>query len=359
MPQNSLTNPEKFDSITHFLQTGGFNYRVFDLGRKINRIPDDVFESIEDQKQLYPAPFQKKAWLALLFWEDGKQNEAVIWFLQFPIDELGFLKQEARDAFLIDLLEQTGKNIQAKQQGTQALDELKESPFAFKPSPDRLAMFHALATKELDQKPSQYYQHTRDYLSGDAGYDQWQFLGLQGIADVVARLDEDENEALLAKAVGLMPEMPLVSFCNALENSIPQEVLTQALSEKLKIELEPKADSSINNQLVAMLLRALSGAEPTSLRQVLLQLVLASPAGKDIEVMVAISGRAWNDLHSQPILVAFIANLSEQSEMAFNAILSDLMLIPDMRENVLAVLRDPNQPKQLTNKLDRFLAEFK
>lgn len=359
MSQNNKAHPEKFDSITHFLETGGFKYRVFDMGRKINCIPADVFESIEGQQQLYPAPFQKKAWLALLFWENGKQDEAVIWFLQFPIDELGFLKQEARDAFLIDLLEQTGKNIQAKQKGIQVLDELKESPFAFKPNPDRLAMFHALATKALEQQPSHYYQHTRDYLSGNAGYDQWQFLGLQGIADIVARLDEDDNEALLAKAVSLMPEMPLVSFCNALENANPQEVLTQALAEKLKTELHPKEDLNINNQLVAMLLRALSGAEPINLRHLLLQLVLTSPVGKDIEVMAAISGRAWNDLHFQPILGAFIVNLAEKNEMAFNAILSDLMLIPNMRENVLPVMRDSNQSKQLADKLDQFLTGIK
>jgi len=147
-------SPEKFDSITHFLQTGGFSYRVFDMGRKVNCISNDEFENIEGQGNAYPSPFQKKAWLALLFWESGKQNEAVIWFLQFPIDELGFLKLEARDAFLIDLLEQTGKNIQAKQHGKPSLDELKESPFAFKPNPDRLAMFHALATKALDQAAS-------------------------------------------------------------------------------------------------------------------------------------------------------------------------------------------------------------
>ncbi len=360
MVQNSNTNPEKFDSITHFLQTGGFNYRVFELGRKVNYFSNEEFENIEGQKILYPSPFQKKAWLALLFWEDGKQDEAVIWFLQFPIDELGFLKQEARDAFLIDLLEQTGKNIQAKQQGMQALDELKESPFAFKPNPARLAMFHALAIKELGQAPSQYYQYAHDYLSGDAGYEQWQFLGLQGIADVVARLNEDDNEALLAQAISLMPEMPLVSFCDALENSQPKEILTQALGEKLKIVLEQKPSSNINNQLVAMLVRALSGAEPISLRQLLLQVVLASPVGQDIEVMVAISGRAWRDLHAQSILVAFVGNLAELPKMAFNAILSDLMMIPDMREKILLVMRDPNQSsKQLINKLDQFLADFK
>ena len=354
MAQNSNTNPEKFDSITHFLQTGGFNYRVFDMGRKINHLSSEEFESIEGQKLVYPAPFQKKAWLALLFWEDGKQNEAVIWFLQFPIDELGFLKQDARDAFLIDLLEQTGKNIQAKQQGIQALDELKESPFAFKPNPDRLAMFHALATKELSQEPSQYYQHTRDYLSGNAGYEQWQFLGLQGIADVVARLNEDENESLLAKAIGLMPEAPLVSFCSALENVSPKGLLVEALVVKLEEILKQGA----NNQLLAMLVRALSGAESESLRHEMLLVVLSSSLGRDIEVMVAVSGRAWNDLRSKSVREVFIVNLVHQNQRAFDAILSDLMMIPDMRELVLNEIEGIGQ-SDLEEKLEMFLNSFK
>jgi len=365
MAQNST---EKFDSITHFLQTGGFHYRIFDMGRKISRISDKVFESIEGQKQAYPAPFQKKAWLALLFWRDKKQSEAVIWFLQFPIDELGFLKQEARDAFLIDLLEQTGKNIQAKQQGKAALDELKESPFAFKPNPDRLAMFHALAIKELDQRPSQYYQHTRDYLSGDTGYEQWQFLGLQGIADVVARLGEEGNDELLAKAINVMPEAPLVSFCSALENVKPKGSLANALIEKLKsvnTEGTPphfctagssaELEANSNNQLVAMLLRALSGAEPEDLRRGILLDVLAPPLGEDIEVLAAISGRAWNDLRDQSIRQAFIVNLAAQNQRAFDAILSDLMMIPDMRGLLLGDMKKDDQPAGLVNKLNKFL----
>jgi len=373
MPQES---PEKFDSITHFLQTGGFHYRVFDMGRKVNRLPNEEFETIEGQKQAYPAPFQKKAWIALLFWKDGKQNEATIWFLQFPIDELGFLKLEARDAFLIDLLEQTGKNIQAKQQGKQALDELKESPFAFKPNPDRLAMLHALATKELDQQPSQYYQHTRDYLSSSAGYEQWQFLGLQGIADVVARVDEEGNEDLLAKAIGLMPDEPLVSFCSALENAKPQVFLAQALVSKLeeingidKSQSTPphfymmndssEPEAGANTQVISMLIRALSGAEPKALRQSVLQEVLVSPVGQDIEIIAAISGRAWNDLRDKSVLKAFIANLASQTQMAFDAILSDLMMIPDMRELLLSEMNGDNQPVGLSEKLDQFMKNVK
>jgi len=377
MTQNTT---EKFDSITHFLQTGGFHYRVFDMGRKVNRISNEKFEVIEGQKQAYPAPFQKKAWLALLFWEEGKPNEATIWFLQFPIDELGFLKLEARDAFLIDLLEQTGKNIQAKQQGKQALDELKESPFAFKPNPDRLAMLHALATKELDQQPSQYYQHARDYLSGGAGYEQWQFLGLQGIADVVARVDEEGNDDLLAKAIGLMPETPLVSFCSALENIKPQDSVAQALVARLeniisesmvaernrstpphfyKMNDNTEPEVSPNIQLISMLMRALSGAKPKELRQGILKDILKSPLGKDIEIIAAISGRAWNDLRDQSVLKAFIANLASQNQMAFDAILSDLMMIPDMRELLLSEMNGDNQPVGLSERFDQFMKNVK
>ena len=105
---------EKFDSITDFLKTEDFNYRVYDMGRKVYPISNQDFEQIEKQEQLFPYPFQQKSWLALLFWPENKEDQAVIWFLQFPIDELGYLKQQSRDAFLIDLLEQTGKNIQAK-----------------------------------------------------------------------------------------------------------------------------------------------------------------------------------------------------------------------------------------------------
>ena len=135
---------------------------------------------------------------------------------------------------MIDLLEQTGKNIQAKQQGEDVEDGLGESPFAFKPREDRLAMFHGFATKILNQVPSQHYQYAHDYLlskaEGGPGFEQWQFLGLQGLADVIARLDEDDNEALLSQAVAEMPDVPLSSYAQSLENVEFGELLRNAKS---------------------------------------------------------------------------------------------------------------------------------
>lgn len=346
---------EKFDSISHFLQTESFQYRIYDMGRKVCEISSTLFEQVENQQSLYPYPFQQKAWLALLFWPEAKEEEAVIWFLQFPIDELGFLKQASRDAFLIDVLEQTGKNIQAKQKGNEIKDGLGESPFAFKPREDRLAMFHALATVTLGQKPSQHYQYAHDYISNKdgLGFEHWQFLGLQGIADLVSRLQSDENEVALCAAIEELPEMPLNSFAHALENIEISSDIFNALVSRLTLELE---ESSPNIPVVSALVRSISSYAPLNGEKFsILNKVLASPISLEIELMAAISGRSWLDLRDAKLLSLFLNKLAEQEQMAFSAILADLIMIPDMRELVLAEVRSETRSLQLATKFGEFM----
>lgn len=345
---------EKFDSISHFLQSGEFEYRVYDMGRKVWEIPNDLFSQIENQDQQYPYPFQKKAWLALLFWPQNKQQEAVIWFLQFPVDELGFLKQASRDAFLIDLLEQTGKNIQAKQTGEKTQDGLGESPFAFKPREDRLAMFHAFATTILDQTPSQYYQYAHDYLltreEGGPGLEQWQFLGLQGICDVIARLKTDNNEALLENVIMEMPDVPLSSYAQALENSDFEMPLFDVVVARLKVELSKQ---EVNVGLVASLIRAISSYPKSEERIVILRNVIESI--NEIEIMAAISGRSWSDLRDQNLRRVFVERLVQQDQIAFSAIIADLIMIPGMRELILSEMRNENRSPELAQKFGVFM----
>ena len=347
---------EKFDSISHFLQSGEFEYRVYEMGRKVWEIPSTLFAQIENQEQQYPYPFQKKAWLALLFWPKHKQQEAVIWFLQFPVDELGFLKQASRDAFLIDLLEQAGKNIQAKQKGEKLEDSLGESPFAFKPREDRLAMFHAFATTVLDQQPSHHYQHAHDYLlpreEGGPGLEQWQFLGLQGIADVIARLNTDNNETSLANFVTEMPEVPLNSYAQALENIEFGEMLFEALTVRIKAEI---AKDSVNVALVATLIRAISSYPDDEEKIKLLLNILKTTTANEIEIIAAISGRSWRDLENESLRQAFIEKLAQQEQMAFSAIIADLIMIPRMRELVLGEMRSENRSPELAKKFGAFM----
>jgi len=346
---------EKFDSISHFLQSGEFQYRIYDMGRKVWEIPASAFADIENQKEKYPYPFQQKAWLALLFWPKEKQNEAVIWFLQFPIDELGFLKQASRDAFLIDLLEQTGKNIQAKQKGEKTEDGLGESPFAFKPREDRLAMFHAFATKVLKQEPSQFYQYAHDYLKpkaeGGPGYEQWQFLGLQGLTDITARLETDNNEDLLIRAIPEMPELPMSSYAQSLENVEYNKPLFDALMARINSEIASKKADVI---LIASLIRAISSFPDNTSRIKLLISILESSLANEVEIYAAISGRCWRDLEEAKLLDLFLKQLALQEKVAFNAIIADLIMIPNMRELILAAVRREDPSSELVKQFDSF-----
>ena len=347
---------EKFDSISHFLESGEFDYRVYDMGRKVWEIPNALFSQIENQETQYPYPFQQKAWLALLFWPKDKQHEAVIWFLQFPIDELGFLKQGSRDAFLIDLLEQTGKNIQAKQAGESIEDGLGESPFAFKPREDRLAMFHAIATKTLDQEPSQHYQYAHDYLltkdTGNPGFEQWQFLGLQGVADVVARLDAGDNEEVLASAIVGMPETPMITYAETLENVEFGKKLFEAVVARIDVEINKQ---EANIALTSALVRSISSYPDKGEKREVLQAVLQKPISNEIEIIAAISGRSWEDLEEESLRQVFVEKLAKQEQIGFSAIIADLIMIPGMRDLILGEMRSENRSPELAKRFGAFM----
>ena len=343
---------QPLETISDFLVMSGFQYRVFDLGRKIQRISNQTFVGIEAQQTKYPYPFQQKAWLAILLWDEQKKHEPVIWFLSFPIDEMGFLKQESRDAFVRDLLENVGENMQAHLQGDEAQDSLKESPFSFKPREDRLAMFHALATVELKQAPSQHYAHTQEYLSGALGYDQWQFLGLQGVADVVARLAKDDNATALATALPNLPDMPLDTFMQTLEHVSFSGRLSAAVAARLQQETQAEAPQP---PLLASLIRALSGSEAKAERVRLLAEVLDSELSQHIDVLAAISGRCWEDLQDSALLQQFLEASAFQEQNVFNILLVDLMTLPDMRTAVLIALRHPERSSELSQRIGGFM----
>ncbi len=118
-----MTDPVTIDNISNFFELSQFKYRVFDMSRTVRAITNDEFKRIERQKVLYPTPFQQHAWLGILFWHPDDVNEPAIWFLKFPLDELGFLKLEARDSFIQEMLEQVRERI--KQESAEENEENK------------------------------------------------------------------------------------------------------------------------------------------------------------------------------------------------------------------------------------------
>ncbi|MEN8169752.1 MAG: DUF3549 family protein [Pseudomonadota bacterium] len=332
-------------TLSDFFDQSHTRYRVFDLGRGIRKLDSELFRHFENSDQPYPYPLQQHAWLGILGWNQEEKEEQFIWFVKFPLDETGKLVASARDSFLRGLLESLGSNIQAARESGEFTDAMGESPFGFKPKESMMAGFHAKALKVLSQPPSRFYTHARDYLSGEPGYEQWAFVGLQGFADVSARLDEDNNEAITLKALPQLPAPALIALCGFLENEALSTPLAEALLARLQTELS--SDEADLNVIIALLRAfALSGK---GLAAQAITAALDSEHGHDIHVLAAIAARNWLVLGEEELARRFIEALAQNTLGldAFAQVMSDLLTIPGMRPVLLTQLRSPERSEAL------------
>ena len=200
------------DAITlyEFIEQTGAQVRSYDIGRRVGRLDRERFLAFENASAPYPLPMQRKAWFALVQLPDASPDHPVIWFLRLDLDEQGMLVQAARDYLLSRLLE----SAQARTQGSDPQTFLQDNPYAFTPREDRMALFHALLSADLGLPPSRFYRHALEYFQGTPGWDQWSFVGYQGIADVASRHDDEP----LTTAIAHLPHEPLTALCHCLES---------------------------------------------------------------------------------------------------------------------------------------------
>ena len=324
-------------TLTEFLQQTGAQVHVYDLGRRVVEIPLDNMLAIERQQAPYPYPFLRSAALGILFYyldDEGNSKDPQIWFLKFPLDEQGLLNQVARDDFLRRIIEQLAEQISRPENEAPTMPE--DNPHGFTPRDDRMASFHAKVAKQLGQAPSQYCAHALDYFHGNAGYEQWNFVGLQGIADVAARLDENDNLTVLMNAIPHLPITPLAALCSCLENEAIDPQLSSALVKRLELALQENDANTI-----AALIRGLSHGKDQQALNNAIYSTLGTENGANVEVLATIAGRAWHSLEDEKICHAFLNSLSlcEAGQRAFDNIMADLMFMPGLRQTLLDELR--------------------
>ncbi len=333
----------KIQTISEFLKSTDANFRIFDLGRRISKLSQDTFLKFEHTEIPYPLPLQQHAWIAVLIFNPKQTEQHLIWFLKLPLDEQGLLVQAARDDFLNRLAKTVGNQLLAK---SEEQDPLKDNPFSFTPDQEKMAAFHARATQILKQPPSSFYQPAREYFAGLRGFDQWDQLGLQGIADIVARLDERGNDSLISQAIAKLPTTPLEALCINLEHEQISHTLSQALADRVQIALD---DENTTPNLLGTLIRALSQSHSEEIRQQATTSVLQSQHGTHIEVLAAIASRSWKDLTDPKLRKLFMENLASNSagQDSFNLMVRDLVFIPGMRASIMESFRDPERSEEL------------
>lgn len=339
-------------TIGGLLEKANARYRVFDMGRRVVKVPRSLFQQLEEGSRPYPYPLQRQSWLGILFWDRDQPDQHFVWFLRFPLDETGLLQFAARDEFLGSVVQSLAD--QQNPECTRIEEAHQESPYAFRPREERIAMFHSLALQSLKLPPSRYYEHARNYLLGDAGYDQWAFVGLQGLADVVVRRSEADNTARLIRAIPEMPAEPLGALCQLMENVSLSGEIAEALCVRL---IELLGESAPDVPLIAALLRGLGASELGGARLRAYREVLDSPWRNRLDVLVAIAGRGWEALQDAELRHVFLESLAvcESGEEVFPQVVGDLLFIPGLRAHLLESFRAPDRSPELVRAIGKLM----
>ncbi|MGS0681183.1 DUF3549 family protein [Shewanella sp. 125m-7] len=319
-------------TLSQFLKTANTQFQVYDMGRRVQHIDMMAFHQIEELHSPYPSPIQGHAQFAIVFWDASQQH--YIWFIKLPLDERGLLSPAPRTQFIKMIIEALG------QDPTTALTEQQQEqmanhPFNFKPSQEKLAVFNALVRKQLAQKASPQYEFAYQYLSAQHPSEQWQNIGLQGIADVCVRANELDHQDQLVDGFDNWASEVQVAVCQCLEHLTIDTLLAQKLLDNLdSAEVEQKP----------YLLRGLA-SQPQLGQQAIAKLDAASQLTADM--LITIAARNWSALKDEQTLTIYLEALAKQQQHFFNQIFADIVAIPLIRTQLLAQLRNPNRSAEL------------
>ncbi|MBN3491552.1 DUF3549 family protein [Vibrio neptunius] len=319
-------------TLSQLLTNSECQYQVYDLGRRIKNIDNKMFVDVEKGFQPYPYPLQRRAHLAIAYW--NKHRQPWIWFLKFELDERGLLKQADVGNFIKYVVEAMGTRL-SQEMTEEQQQKLSNNPYTYKPAEDKMAVFHSQIRAQLDLPCSQFYEHAQHYFSGSLGWDKWQTVGLQGVTDICARLGQNQNGVNLRKALKHLPNEPLYALLGALEHTPLPDKLAERIQE---IALEQIDSNDPDIFLLGALTRALSGAN-SSYSGVILNKILASPRLSHQEVLIGIAGRSWHLLSDPQLAQQFLLRLAQTGNQGlFNQLFADLVMLPELRMVLLPLL---------------------
>lgn len=322
-------------SLSGFLALTEAQYRVVDLGSQLRVLPISILDTL-DNGQPYVHPYLGYAWLSILLWNPENPSQNSFWFFKLPLDEQGILAPGVHS----DLVNRLYRSI-SSQDDAERHRLINDHPYQFSLNDEKQAALHAYARVQLSQPPSQYYPTCYQFfVEGQVG--DWRDLGLQGIADVVQRLDPVQAHKLIDHLANL-PREALIALCHQLEHTSPEPALAQALLD------HAGRSQDLNEQLA--ILRAYSqsndwtAALPTITH-------LLNHRSESLELVLLIIARYPQALLDDDLALIVFERLAQLSDAeGFGRIVQNCALIPGMNGFVMRLLRHPNLGNDLANAL--------
>ena len=322
-------------TLDQFLSEAKAQFHIYDLGRRVQLIDKSTFKKIEQLNQPYPYPIQGHGQFAVVFWTDSAQP--FIWFLKLPLDEQGFLSPSATSQFMTMIIEALGQNI-TKELVEKEQQKLANHAFSFKPTEEKLAVFNALVRKALNAKLSKQYQYAADYLQGNINKDDWQGMGLQGIADICVKLDDSQHLAMINYALSLNIKDLSIALCQCLELIEIPDTLGATLFNLFKTCDQENTKSYY--------FRALASQPKYTIKTIE---IINSVNAFTPNILIIIAARNWIALTDANTLKTYFEALAKQSPQMFNQVFADLVAIPLLRQQLLCFIRQPERSVQLSD----------
>lgn len=344
---DTATNPA---TLSELLKLSGSQYRLYDIGRLVNKLPKEQFEKVELNQLPYPTPVQGHACIAIAFWQ--KQSpQPYLWILKLPLDERGLLNQGARNHFIAIIIEALGADL--TQETSKKQEELLSSnPYLFTPAQYKLASLNSKIKVDLKQSPGEHFSTFKEYLS-NSHWDKWQHIGVQGITDLVANIQDTNICDLLIRALPHLPSEVLSPVCGALENETFHISLIETLIKLFNLALIEENDTAKAQQL----LRALS-ANANHVHVVKLIEDLLSHKQVDTDLLIIISARCWQSLADEKILISYFEQLLLNDDLTmFSSIFKDLVSIPQIRPFALQCIRNESRSPALANAIGQLFRQ--
>ena len=337
-------------TISELLKLSGSQYRLFDIGRLVSKLPKQEFEKVELNQLPYPTPTQGHACIAVAFWQK-QSSQPYLWLLKLPLDERGLLNQGARNHFIAIIIEALGADL--TQETSKKQEELLSSnPYLYTPAQYKLASLNSKIKVELKQDPSEYFLPFKHYLSDDVKWSNWQGVGVQGITDFTARIKQDHHCELLINALPHLPEQVLSPVCSALENEQYPVTLIDAVINALNNTLI----SEDKRMIAPQLLRALAAnSQHIHVKQAIKQLLLQPNISTDI--LITLSGRCWQALSDEQTLACYFEHLLNDDLALFASIFKDLVAIPALRPCVFQCIRAQDRSTALAQAIGKLFSQ--
>ncbi|MFD2165835.1 DUF3549 family protein [Thalassotalea euphylliae] len=327
---------DRIDTISELLSLSNSQFRIYDIGRRIAKMSKDTFNKVEQNQLPYPFPSQGQASLAIAFWQPPSKSP-YLWFVRLPLDERGLLNQGARNHFIAIIIEALGSDL--TQDPSEKQEELlKSNPYNFQPAEYKLATLNSMLKVELKQAASIHFETAQEYISGQRDWQDWQTIGIQGISDVAARIEEPATYKAIATNIGHYPAPVLNALCLALENYI---LPVQVIDELIRC-----AKQAVNADDKLHLLRALaSSSNHPHVKAYITDILNQKP---DDDTLITLAGRCWEVFSEPALLNKYLTLLSQREDLSlFSAIFKDLVGIPELRHHVFAVMRSEQRDESL------------